>query len=265
MNLKLTKPVVFFDLETTGLDVTKDHILELSFIKLFPNGTDMEETMRFKPVNALGMTVDIPKKATEINGIHNEDVAECPTFAEKAQDLYDKVFKDADLAGFNSNKFDVPMLVEKLLNAGVAVDLKDTTLVDVQNIYHKLEKRNLEAAYKFYCGKELENAHSANADTRATYEVLKAQLDHYPDELKNDIDSLAEFSTMNKTLDFAGRVALNDEGKEIFTFGKHKGKAVEDIVKSDPGFFGWVMQGDFPLNTKLVIKKLEQKYKYMNK
>lgn len=261
MNLNLTKPIVFFDLETTGLDVTKDHILELSYIKVMPDGMEQSSTMRFHPVSALGETVHIPEKSTEIHGIHDEDVADCPVFADVAEELYDKVFKDADWAGFNSNKFDVPMLVEHLLKAGVKVDLGETRLIDVQNIYHKLEKRTLEAAYKFYCDKDLTNAHSADADTRATYEVLKAQLDHYPEELKNDVASLSEFSAMAKTLDFAGRVAVNEEGKEYFTFGKHKGKTVEEIVAKDPGFFGWVMRGDFPLNTKQVIKRLEMKYR----
>ncbi len=261
MNLNLSKPIVFFDLETTGLDVCHDYILELSYIKVFPDGTEESDTLRFKPVNALGAIVHIPEKASEINGIYDSDVSECPVFSEKAFELYENVFKGSDLAGYNSNKFDVPMLVEQMLKSGVKVDLSETRLVDVQNIYHKLEKRTLEAAYRFYCDKDLENAHSADADTRATYEVLKAQLDHYPAELENDIASLSEFSTMSNSLDFAGRVSVNEEGKEIFTFGKHKGRTVEEIVKTDPGFFGWVMRGDFPINTKQVVKRLEMKYR----
>jgi DNA polymerase-3 subunit epsilon len=261
MNLKLTRPLVFFDLETTGLDIIKDHILELSYIKLQPDGSEKAETFRFRPVSALGNVVPIPADSTAVHGIHDEDVADCPSFAEKAAELYKDVFEGADLAGFNSNKFDVPMLVEKFLNAGISYDLKDVRLIDVQTIYHKLEKRNLEAAYRFYCGKELDNAHSADADTRATFEVMKAQLDHYPDELKNDVEFLSEYSSHTKNLDLAGRVALNDENKEIFTFGKHKNKTVEEIVKKDPGFFGWLMRGDFPLNTKQVVKRLEMKYR----
>jgi len=261
MELQLKRPIVFFDLETTGIDMLHDHILELSYIKLFPDGKEESRTMRFKPVNALGAVVPIPAKSTEVHGIHDSDVSDCPTFAQEAATLYESVFKGSDLAGFNSNKFDVPMLVEHFLKSGVQYDLSDVRMVDVQNIYHKLEKRTLSAAYQFYCHKELENAHSADADTRATYEVLKAQLDLYPDDLENDVESLAEFSAMTKSLDLAGRVALNDEGKEIFTFGKHKGKTVESIAKTDPGFFGWMMRGDFPLNTKQVVKRLELKYR----
>ena len=191
MNLQLTRPVVFFDLETTGIDMIHDHILELGYIKVFPDGREEVRTMRFKPVNALGAVVPIPAASSEFHGIHDADVADCLTFAQEASNLYETVFKGADLAGFNSNKFDVPMLVEHFLRAGVQFDLSDVKLVDVQNIYHKLEKRTLEAAYKFYCNKDLENAHSADADIRATYEVLKAQLDRYPDDLQNDVNILS--------------------------------------------------------------------------
>lgn len=261
MKLKLTRPLIFFDLETTGLDVSKDHILELSYIKVFPDGREERDTLRFKPVDMLGNDVVIPEKTTAVHGISDADVSGCPPFRECAETLYEDVFKDCDLAGFNSNRFDIPLLVEEFLRAGVNVDMSGIRTVDVQNIYHKLEKRNLAAALKFYCGKEMVDAHQASADTEATYEVLQAQLDHYPAELQNDVDFLAEFSTMVKTLDFAGRVALDEEGKEIFTFGKHRNKRVEDVVRRDPNFFNWIRQGDFPLNTKQVVEALWLKYK----
>lgn len=261
MKLKLTRPLIFFDLETTGLDVSKDHILELSYIKVCPDGHEEKDTLRFKPVDMLGNVIPIPEKTTAVHGISDADVADCPSFMECAESLYEGVFKDCDLAGFNSNRFDIPLLVEEFLRAGVSVDMSGIRTIDVQNIYHKLEKRNLAAALKFYCGKELLDAHHASADTEATYEVLQAQLDHYPAELQNDVDFLAEFSTMVKTLDFAGRVALDEEGKEIFTFGKHRNKRVEDVARRDPNFFNWIRQGDFPLNTKQVVEALWLKYK----
>lgn len=261
MKLKLERPIVFFDLETTGLDVAKDHIVELSYIKVMPDGEERTLTLRFKPVNVLGQTVHIPEKCTAIHGITDEDVADCPTFKDKAAELYHDVFEGCDLAGFNSNRFDIPLLVEELLKAGVQVDLSGIRTVDVQNIYHKLEKRNLEAAYKFYCDKDLTEAHHAMADTKATYEVLMAQLDHYPDELTNDVAALADFSSMNKNVDLAGRIILDDEGEEIFTFGKYKNRKVSEVVRRDPGFISWILQGDFPLNTKQTIQRLQLKYK----
>ncbi len=261
MKLKLTRPLIFFDLETTGLDVSKDHILELSYIKVYPDGTEQRKTLRFKPTDMLGNVVPIPPKTTLVHGITDADVADCPAFRECAESLYNDVFKDCDLAGFNSNRFDIPLLVEEFLRAGVNVDMSGVRAIDVQNIYHKLEKRNLAAALKFYCGKELVDAHHASADTEATYDVLQAQLDHYPQDLQNDVASLAEFSAMGKNVDLAGRVALDEEGKEIFTFGKHRNERVEDVVRKDPNFFNWIRQGDFPLNTKQVVEALRLKYK----
>lgn len=261
MKLKLERPIVFFDLETTGLDVSKDHIVELSYIKVMPDGEERTATMRFCPVDVLGHVIHIPEKCTAIHGITDDDVADCPSFKEKAHDLYHDVFEGCDLAGFNSNRFDIPLLVEELLKAGVQVDLSGVRTVDVQNIYHKLEKRNLEAAYKYYCGKDLTDAHHAMADTQATYEVLKAQLDRYPEDLSNDVASLAEFSTMNKNVDLAGRIILDDDGDELFTFGKHKNKKVKDVVRRDPGFISWILQGDFPLNTKQTVQRLQLKYR----
>ena len=248
MKLKLERPLVFFDLETTGVDVSRDHIVELCYIKLHPNGNEESKTLRLRPVDALGRTLHIPAEATAVYGISDDDVADCPTFADIAADLQ-HVLEGCDLAGFNSNRFDVPLLVEEFLRCGVNIDLQHTRLVDVQNIYHKLEKRTLVAAYKYYCQKDLENAHSADADTRATIEVLEAQLDMYPDELQNDVEQLAAFSAMNKNVDFAGR------------FGKYKGLLVQEVFPRDPGFVSWMLQGDFPLNTKQVVTRLSLKYK----
>lgn len=261
MKLNLSRPLIFFDLETTGLDVSKDRIIELSYIKVYPDGREERNTLRFKPCDVLGNVMSIPEKTIAVHGITDDDVADCPAFKDCAAELYNEVFKDCDLAGFNSNRFDIPLLVEELLRAGVNVDMSGIRMIDVQNIYHKLEKRNLAAALLFYCGKELVDAHTASADTMATYEVLQAQLDHYPNDLTNDVSFLAEYSAMGKNVDLAGRVALDEEGKEIFTFGKHKNERVEDVVKKDPNFFNWIRQGDFPLNTKQVVEALRLKYK----
>lgn len=250
MKLKLKNPIIFFDLETTGIDVAKDRIVELCYIKVFPNGNEESKTMRLNP------EVHIPEQASAVNGIYDEDVADCPTFKEVAQELK-TAFAGCDLAGFNSNRFDIPLLVEEFLRAGVTdIDFTKVKMVDVQNIYHKLERRTLIAAYKYYCGKDLENAHSADADTRATLEVLEAQLDHYPDDLQNDIEFLAEFSKMNNNVDFAGRMVYDEDGVPVFNFGKYKGKPVVDVLRRDPGFYGWLQQGDFPLNTKQILMKI---------
>lgn len=261
MKLKLERPIVFFDLETTGLDVSKDYILELGYVKVTPDGSEQTGSMRFRPVDALGNTVHIPEVTTAVHGISDADVSDCPTFKEKAASLYHDVFEGCDLGGFNSNRFDIPLLVESFLKAGVSFDLSDVRFVDVQNIFHKMEKRNLDAAYRFYCGKEMTSAHQALSDTQATYEVLQAQLDRYEGELTNDVSFLSEFSSMNKNVDLAGRVVLDDKGREIFTFGKYKNRLVEEVVKKDPGFISWILQGDFPLNTKQVVRRLSLKYK----
>lgn len=259
MRLKLKRPVVFFDLETTGVEPARDHIVELCYIKVEPNGNEETRTMRIRPADAEGNTVHIPEHTTAVHGISDDDVRDCPTFADIAKELA-RALEGCDFAGFNSNRFDVPMLVEEFLRAGVNIDLAGRKLIDVQNIYHKLEKRTLAAAYKFYCDKDLENAHSASADTRATMEVLEAQLDHYPQDLRNDVDFLADFSAMARNVDLAGRVVLDDKGRETINFGKHKGRAVADVLQRDPGYLGWVLQGDFPLNTKQVFQRLALKY-----
>ena len=253
MKLNLKRPIIFFDLETTGLDIAKDRIVELCYIRVEPNGNEEARSMRINP------EMHIPEVASSVHGITDDDVKDCPTFADVAPQLA-ATFEGCDLAGFNSNRFDLPLLAEEFMKAGVNIDLSHVQAIDVQNIYHKLEKRTLAAAYKFYCGRDLENAHSALADTQATYEVLQAQLDHYPNDLQNDVDFLAEFSRMNRNIDFAGRFVYDESGKELINFGKYKGVPVEDVLSRDPGYYSWIMQGDFTLNTKQVLTKLRLKY-----
>ena len=253
MKLNLKRPIIFFDLETTGLDIAKDRIVELCYIRVEPNGNEEARSMRINP------EMHIPEVASSVHGITDDDVKDCPTFADVAPQLA-ATFEGCDLAGFNSNRFDLPLLAEECMKAGVNIDLSHVQAIDVQNIYHKLEKRTLAAAYKFYCGRDLENAHSALADTQATYEVLQAQLDHYPNDLQNDVDFLAEFSRMNRNIDFAGRFVYDESGKELINFGKYKGKAIKDVLSRDPGYYSWIMQGDFTLNTKQVLTKLRLKY-----
>ena len=235
MQLNLRNPLVFFDLETTGINIVKDRIVEISYVKVFPNGKEETKTRRINP----GMP--IPPESTAIHGITDEDVKDCPTFKEIAKSLATQI-EGCDLAGYNSNRFDIPMLAEEFLRAGVDIDLNRRKFIDVQTIFHKMEQRTLSAAYKFYCNKSLENAHTAEADTLATYEVLKAQLDRYPD-LKNDVA-------------FAGRMVYNDKGEEVINFGKYKGRLVTEILKSDPGYYSWIMNGDFPLNTKKMLTEI---------
>ena len=254
MQRALKKPMVFFDLETTGTNILTDRIVEISIIKLMPNGTESEVTMRINP------QMPIPAEATAIHHITDADVADCPTFKQVAQNIAN-IFLDADVAGFNSNRFDVPMLSEEMFRAGINFDMSRRRFVDVQTIFHKLEQRTLSAAYKFYCGKSLDDAHSANADTRATYEVLKAQLDHYPEQLKNDMAFLSEFSSQNRNADLMGRIIYNDNDKEVFNFGKYKGQEVESVFRNDPGYYAWMMQGEFPANTKQVITNIKLRLK----
>ncbi len=253
MNLVLTRPIVFFDLETTGTSIMRDRIVEISIIKVMPDASEVERTIRVNP----GMP--IPAEATAIHHITDADVADAPTFKMIAPELME-LFGDADIAGFNSNRFDVPLLTEEFLRAGFSFDLSKRRFVDVQTIFHKMEQRTLVAAYKFYCGKDLTEAHSANADTRATYEVLKAQLDRY-ESLKNDVDYLAEFSVQNKNVDLMGRIIRNDAGKEVFNFGKYKGQLVEEVFRRDIGYYSWMMQGEFPANTKQVITAIKMRMK----
>ena len=245
MQLNLKNPLVFFDLETTGIDIAKDRIVEISMVKVMPNGQEIVKTRRINP----GMP--IPPESTAIHGITDEDVKNCPTFKEIAKSLAAQI-EGCDLAGFNSNRFDIPMLAEEFLRAGVDVDLNRRKFIDVQTIFHKMEQRNLTAAYKFYCNKDLTNAHTAEADTLATYEVLKAQLDRYP-ELENDVNFLSKYSSFTNNVDFAGRMVYNEKGQEVINFGKYKGRLVEEVLKSDPSYYSWIMNGDFTLNTKKML------------
>ena len=245
MELKLSKPICFFDLETTGIDITKDRIVEISILKVYPNGNKESKTWLVNP------TIPIPKAASDVHGITDERVAGEPTFKELAKQIHNMI-KDSDLAGYNSDRFDIPLLAEEMLRAEVDFDLGNRVSVDVQTIFHKMEQRTLSAAYKFYCGKDLIDAHTASADTNATYEILKAQLDRY-DSLENNIKKLSEFTYRKQIADFAGFIGYNDKGEEIFTFGKHKGKRVEDIFDEEPGYFGWLLGADFPLYTKKIL------------
>ncbi|MDL2305411.1 3'-5' exonuclease [Bacteroides sp. OttesenSCG-928-D19] len=253
MQLKLKNPLVFFDLETTGINITKDRIVEISYLKVMPDGTEECRTRRVNP------QMPIPEQATAVHGITDEDVKDCPTFKELAKSLAAQI-EGCDLAGFNSNRFDIPMLAEEFLRAGVELDLSKRKFIDVQTIFHKMEQRNLIAAYKFYCGKDLTNAHSAESDTRATYEVLMSQLDKYPD-LENDVDALSEFSSFNNNVDFAGRMIYNENGEEVINFGKYKGQLVKEVLKKDLGYYGWIIQGDFPLNTKQKLTEIRLRMK----
>ena len=249
MNLNLKNPIVFFDLETTGVNINTDRIVEICYLKVYPNGNEESKTMRINP------EMHIPEAASAIHGIYDKDVENSPTFKEVAKEIA-KDIEGCDLAGFNSNRFDIPVLAEEFLRAGVDIDMMKRKFIDVQVIYHKLDQRTLSAAYKFYSKKNLEDAHTAEADTRATYEVLKAQLDMYPEELKNDMAFLADYSSHNRNVDFAGRMVYDDNGVEVFNFGKYKGVSVTEVLQKDPGYFGWIMNGDFTLNTKNVLTKI---------
>ena len=257
MKLHLQRPIVVFDLETTGVQITRDRIVEISILKVHPDGEQETKTRRINP------EIPIPQEATAVHGITDADVADCPTFAQVARSLYSWI-EGCDIAGFNSNRFDVPMLVEEFLRAGVAVDFDDRHFIDVQTIYHKMERRTLEAAYKFYCSKTLENAHSAEADTRATFEVLEAQLDHYPEELTNDVAALAEFSSYGRRVDFAGSLAFNDQDEIVINFGKYKGVPVTEVFRRDSGYYSWVMGAQFPLETKRWSSRLYQQARQGN-
>ena len=249
MKLNLRNPLIFFDLETTGIDIANDRIVEISYLKVFPNGDEESRTIKINP------TVPIPPKASAIHGITDDDVKNAPKFCEIAKMLAN-TFEGSDFAGYNSNKFDLPLLAEEFLRAGTDIDLKKRKFIDIQVIFHKREQRTLSAAYKFYCSKDLLNAHSAEADTRATYEILKAQLDRYND-LPNDVDELSKYSCQNQNVDFIGRIILNEEGYEVFNFGKYKGQLVEEILKKDIGYYGWIMNGQFPLHTKNVLTAIK--------
>lgn len=249
MDLKLTKPICFFDLEATGMNLAKDRIVEISILKIFPNGNRESKTWLVNP------EMEIPEEVIAIHGITNEKVASEPTFKQLAPQIHEMI-KNCDLGGYNSNRFDIPLLVEEMLRVGVDFDLKNVVSVDVQTIFHKKEQRTLSAAYKFYCGKELEDAHTAEADTNATYEVLKSQLDKYED-LNNDIGWLGEFSKRKNCADFAGFIAFDKNGLEVFGFGKYKGKNVEKVFEDEPGYYGWIQNADFPLYTKKILTAIK--------
>ena len=248
MELKLTNPIVFFDLETTGINIAKDKIVEISVLKVMPNGKEEQKTIRVNP------EMHIPEQASAIHGIYDDDVKDCPTFKEIAKDLA-RYIEGCDLGGYNSNRFDIPLLAEEFLRVDVDFDMRKRKFVDVQTIFHKMEQRTLSAAYRFYCNKNLEDAHTAAADTTATYEVLKAQLARY-DELQNDIAYLADYSSYSKNVDFAGRMGYDDNGVEVFNFGKYKGMSVAEVLKKDPGYYSWILNSDFTLNTKAALTKI---------
>jgi len=248
MKINLRNPLVFFDLETTGINVIHDRIVEISYLKVYPDGKEEGKTRRINP------QMHIPKEVSDIHGITDEDVKDCPPFKAVAKSLAAQI-EGCDLAGFNSNKFDIPMLAEEFLRANVNIDLSKRKFIDVQTIFHKMEPRNLVAAYKYYCGKNLDEAHSAEHDTKATYEVLMAQLDRYP-ELENDVNALSKFSSYNNNIDFAGRFIYDDNGVEIINFGKYKGQPVREVLKNDIGYYGWIIQGDFALNTKQKLTEI---------
>lgn len=267
MKLNLIRPLAFFDLETTGVNVGADRIVEIAILKAMPDGSEVMKTMRIHP------EMPIPLQSSLIHGIYDEHIATAPKFKEVAAELAEFI-GDADLAGYNSNRFDIPVLLEEFLRAGVDFDMTDRRFVDVQNIFHQMEQRTLRAAYKFYCDKDIINAHSAEADITATYHVLLAQLERYENvdfedkqgnvsqPVKNDVDALHAFSNMNKPVDFAGRMVFNENGEEVFNFGKHKNRAVESVFDTEPSYYAWMKQGDFPLYTK---KKLDEIWSRWNK
>ena len=265
MELNLQRPLLFFDIESTGLNIPNDSIIELSFVKVFPGGEQRIKTWKIKPWDYERCCQrPIDPQASKVNGVTDDMLVDCPTFFEVADEIAEWL-KDSDLAGFNSAKFDLPMLAEEFERVELAgkhleVDLHSPKMVDVQNIYHAMEPRNLRAAYRFYCGGEdFDNAHTAEADTVATYEVLKGQLDRYPDVLKNDVDSLSAF-VGKKYVDFAGHLIYNEKGEEVINFGKHKGKTAREVFNTDPSYFTWIQNGSFTLDTKKQFELLKEKF-----
>ena len=265
MNLNLERPLLFFDIESTGLNIASDSIIELCFVKILPDGEQRVKTWRVKPWDyERGCQRPINPSAQAVHGISAEDLADCPTFFQIAEEVVEWL-SGSDLAGFNSAKFDLPMLAEEIERVrkfkGVEMDinLHEKKMVDVQTIFHKMEPRNLKAAYRFYCGQELENAHAAEADTLATYEVLKGQLDRYPD-LKNDTTFLANFSTLQKNVDYAGRLVFGENNEPVISFGKHKGRTAREVYMTEPSYFSWIENGDFTLDTKRQFSRLRAKY-----
>lgn len=262
MKLNLSRPLIVFDLETTGVNVGKDRIVEICMIKIMPDGEEIVRTERINP------TIPIPPETTAIHGISDEDIKDKPTFAQMARDL-NKFIDNSDLAGFNAIKFDIPLLVEEFLRADIDFDVRNRRLVDTQNIFHKMEPRNLSAAYRFYCDKNLENAHTAEADTRATSEILKAQIERYENKsytdregqvstpVQNDINALSTFSFYSRNADLVGQIIFNKNDEETFNFGKHKGKTVEEVFEKEPAYYDWMMRADFPLSTKRLITAIK--------
>lgn len=249
--IELNKPLLFFDIESTGLSVLKDRIVEISFIKLLPDGSEYRKEYLLNP------TIPISAEATAVHGITDEMVKDKPTFAEVAHEMYNFI-GNADLSGFNALKFDIPMLVEEFMRCDLDLDIASRDIVDVQLIFHKMEERTLAAAYRFYCNKELENAHSATADTEATYEVFKKQIERY-DQLKTSIKKISEFTGLKKRADLEGRIVFDEHGHEIFNFGKHKGKKVEEVFAKEPSYYNWMMDGDFAAYTKKVITDIRMR------
>jgi DNA polymerase-3 subunit epsilon len=246
--LNLKNALVFFDLETTGINIATDRIVEISYLKVKPNGEEITKTRKINP------EMHIPAESTAIHGITDEDVKDAPTFKQIAKSLAVDI-EGCDLVGFNSNRFDIPLLAEEFLRVDVDIDLNKRKFIDVQTIFHKKEQRTLSAAYKFYCGQDLESAHTAEADTKATYEVLKSQLDKY-DDLENDVEFLSKYSSFTRNVDFAGRFIYDEKDQEIINFGKHKGKKLVDVLSTDPAYYTWMMSGDFTLDTKKVLTNI---------
>lgn len=267
MNLNLERPLLFFDIESTGLNIATDCIAELSFVKIFPDGEQRIKTWKLCPWNYVARCQQpMNPSASEVNGLKDEDLAGCPKFHEVVDEVVEWL-TDSDLAGFNSAKFDLPMLAEEIervrlfLNRNIDLNLHEKKMVDVQTIYHAMEPRNLRAAYRFYCGgQDFENAHTAEADTIATYEVLKGQLDRYPDQLKNNVDFLANFAGRPKTVDYAGRLLFGKDGEAIISFGKHKGKTAREVYRTEPSYFAWIQNGEFTLDTKRQFEILRQQF-----
>ncbi len=258
MQLALKNPLLFFDIESTGLNVASDRIVEISIVKVSPGAPGEPNKVDIK-TRRINPTIPIPPEAQAIHGISDDDVKDCPTFRQIAKSLA-KLMEGCDIAGYNSLKFDIPMLAEEFLRADVDFDFRKRKLVDVQNIFHKKEQRTLKAAYKFYCGENLDNAHSAEADTMATYQVLEAQLDRYADDeepLQNDVTYLAKYSTQNRFVDYAGRIVLNDKDEPVFNFGKHRGQPVTRVLRDEPSYYNWIMEGDFTRDTKQQLTKIK--------
>lgn len=266
MKLNLKRPLAFFDLESTGVNIASDRIVEISILKASPDGTEEVKTLKINPL------IPIPLESSLIHGIYDEDVKNAPTFKASAQEIIDFI-GDADLAGYNSNKFDIPMLMEEFLRVGINFDIENRKFIDVQNIFHQMEQRTLKAAYRFYCNKDIVNAHSAEADIRATYEVLLAQLDKYEGKefedkkgnvskpVVNDVESLHAFTNLSKPVDFAGRMVYNEDDIACFNFGKHKGKTVFQVFEEEPSYYAWMMKGDFPLYTKSRLDKFWKEHR----